>query len=220
MLQQRLQKDSYMTFTGFFLFYQIWSYYRLRTMKQRHWVHPSMRLNGFTWQQIWGDAACDRENFRLNVDCVASTACCRIWPQIQRNRQRRERWRVLSLFCLVLCFRLKVPFVYSCSCKSFSLLQGWRTEKPTDPSTLKLSTQDQHDPQIWTTGFPISVLPTRFRSPYRLLPQNILANEWISLPSVSQAESSSYISLSSSPKQSICSRHVSKISINVKCSTI
>lgn len=209
-----------MTFTGFFCFTTfevsiVWRRWNSVTESTGRCVRTASYDSRFEETQHVTD-------FRmgLNADCVASTACCRIWPQIQRNRQRRERWRVLSLFCLVLCSRLKVPFVYSCLCKSFSLLQGWRTEKPTDPSTLKLSTQDQHDPQIRTTGFPISVLPTRFRSPYRLLPQNILANEWISLPSVSQAESSSYISLSSSPKQSICSRHVSKISINVKCSTI
>lgn len=136
-----------------------------------------------------------------------------------------------SLFCLLLCFRLKVPIVYFCLCKSFFVCwkaDAQKTDWSINTDTVHTGSSCHEDIKPEKLSLPFHRQPTLFRSPDRLLHQNVPSNEWISLASVSQSESSSHISLSSCPKQPICPRHVSKSSSSprttevssAKCSTI
>lgn len=145
-----------------------------------------------------------------------------IWPQNQRKKNKDGNDDVfLSLFCLVLCFCLKVSIVYSYLCKSFSAERLTHRE-PTDLPALKPSIQDQV--AMNTSNLincrahfinypPDSTLLTDF-----FIKTSPLMNE--SVPSVSQSESSSHFSLSSFPKQPICPRHVSKLPSSPKTSEV
>lgn len=124
---------------------------------------------------------------RLNLDCVLSTTNCCIWPQIQGKRQRRERWRAAVSLFGALFLSKSAHCLFPVMQKLFSA-ESLTHRKPTDPSTLKPSIQDQ----IWETVSPIS--ETTHLIPLSWQTSNVPSHEWISLPSVSQSESPAHIS--------------------------
>lgn len=158
--------------------------------------------------------------FRLNVDCVASTTYCCIWPQIQRE----TKTGMMTCSCLLFgaLFLSKSAHCLFLFMQKPFFAERLTHKKPTDPSTLKPSMQDQVAMNTSNLGNclshfrnypPNSALLTDF-----FINTSPLMNE--SVFPVSQSESSSYISHSSFPKQPVCPRHVSKTPSSPKTSEL
>lgn len=131
----------------------VWSYCRLKAKLQLFagWCKRSRCVGTFVWFHVITDEQKQRQKAEKEF-------VWRRWRVVVSDLKFRETDKDGSDDAIPLCslFPSQSAFCFFLFVQKLFSSAGWRTEKPTDPSTSKLSTQDQH--QIWKTDFPVWTL--------------------------------------------------------------